>query len=1069
MAVLIHKNIKSDKLFFSSSDELLKQVAFSCDEKSKNIHLILPTGRLQRKYENSYVHSIWEKHKKPATDPKIYTFDSFVKLLLSQYFQNENFHFVNELYKFGLFDQSRNEERSFFGKNNPSPPLHAVRKIFKLIEGLKKDGITPINFLEEILEEKNKNSEKLISLGKLFQKYQNKFNGNLIDSPLATSKLIKYFTGNKTLNTDNLPLLYFDFFFEFNKPEAELLSALANYGYRILIKLDYSESDKPLPAFTNTSLSIAGFLDNGFEIKFLDSHRKSKALSLLQSRLFSNTHSGEIEEFSNCLNIVECESKSKEVRQITKLVKYLHLEKGIRLNQMIIVARSTSAYAPYFKEEFARAGVPINISERFELICSPIAYSILNILDLILSGFEGELLLSFASNHFINLPENLNINTLLLKKYLYQFRLVNNKIDGIDQIAKQLDEKIKSTSHKREKENIFKVKEDITSIYNLIESELENIDAQKLKPQEFRDLIIRFIRKFSLTWPQTINIQNLGNDESDDKFSKYLLNREIEKNSKAISAFTKLINELSFVLQSTSQKQEQSLSYFAERLRAALSDSKYQIRELYDFGVTFTSFEQSRGLDKEVSILCGFNDEVFPMPFQTDKIIGKLLYSSKKTHIARERNLFYHFLASGDKYLESNQKEIYIFYPKSANNKELGVSPFVEELARISGIKADDLIKNPDYYPWSKINTRKIKNNISNPNWTKHEQVKIDQGSCSLNIKNKLMSHAEKDKSPSSIEKYAADPYLYFLNNVLGLNDDPTFGDSISQLEKGSILHKITEKFCRSVIDTDFLELQIDSRQSVPVLNLDPNKKDDYLNYLSKIAEEEFKKIEYSHPYFSAQKETILGSNSHSGLLYSWLDYELMKLNTDNPWRAAFFEFVFHDVEIEDGTRIGGRIDRIDLRKSGEEIQFLIYDYKLRGANLSTKSEILSLVKFQLPLYIIATKIILEKKYEIKFTPKGGIYQFFIPNYKNGRKSLINSTMLTSFDGFSPQALEMFHSSKNDSLWNIDEFNEALENTSKRVGEINELIGSGDFLQEEIKKNSFPNKEIKLLEKMFRV
>jgi PD-(D/E)XK nuclease superfamily len=1069
MSVLIHKNISSESQFFDSSDEIIENLILGeANEDNQKIQLILPTGRLQRKYDNRFVRLFWEKHKMPASDPEIYTFDSLVKLLLNNYFSDEHFHFINELYKFGLFDQSRIEEKLFFAGDNSKPPLHAIQKIYKLIEGLKKDGITPDNFLSEILGEdkKSTNSEKLNSLGKLFQKYQNKFSGNLIDSPLAIGKLIEYFKNNSENNKTILPCLYFDFFFEFNKPEIELLSSLAGFGYPILIKLDYSEGSKPLPSFTNISSSIASFLENGFEIKFLDSHSKSKVLSLIQNRLFSTSQTGSIPEYQRCLRVVESESKTHEIKSITKLIKHLHFDKNIPLEQIIIHARSTSEYSLLMKEEFAKARIPVNISDRFEMASSPIALSIFNILELILSGFRGDLLLKFASNLHITFPENLNIEISLLKKYLYEFRLVNKTFFAEDdrnetqKINELFDIKIKNSKHKNEKNNIFKVRENILSIFNLIESETKNIDLEAMTPDQFRDLIVRFIQKFSLTTPAEINKQ------SKDKFSRYLINREIEKNSKGIAAFTKLINELSFVLENTLSEKKQTLSYYFERLKAAVSGSRYQIRELYDYGITFTSIEQSRGFEKKVSILLGFTDEQFPMPFRTDKIIGKQLYSARRNHTARERNLFYHFLTSGTKYLENLEKEIYVFYPKSSSSGEFSVSPFVEELAHITGLRTEDLIKSDELCPWSKINTfPKSTEKTSNSDWVRYEQTMVDKTNSSESVKLKLEHESQKAKSPYNIEKYVANPYNYFVENMLGLRDEILPDESISGLEKGNIIHKIVERFCVSIIEDDYLELQINSSLNIPLLNLDFNKKEKYSKFLLNIAEEEFEKIEYSHPYFSAQKGSILGTKSHSGLLDVWLNFELAKLKTGNPWRAAFFEFTFDNIEIDEKTKINGRIDRIDLRKNGQEIEFLICDYKLSNKNISTRKEIENLEKFQLTLYILATKIILDKKFNTEFIPVGGIYQFLIPHHDKGKSLLIEPTILLSMDGFSSEVLSQLRNLK---TWEKEEFNKILINVSKKIKEINESIESGNFLFNNIKEENNFNKKITLLEKIYR-
>ena len=59
--------------------------------------------------------------------------------------------------------------------------------------------------------------------------------------------------------------------------------------------------------------------------------------------------------------------------------------------------------------------------------------------------------------------------------------------------------------------------------------------------------------------------------------------------------------------------------------------------------------------------------------------------------------------------------------------------------------------------------------------------------------------------SPSRLEKYAHCPYQYFLRYGLGIedSDEPEDLDRIDQLERGSLIHAILERFLKQVGRSD--------------------------------------------------------------------------------------------------------------------------------------------------------------------------------------------------------------------------------------------------------------------------
>jgi len=81
--------------------------------------------------------------------------------------------------------------------------------------------------------------------------------------------------------------------------------------------------------------------------------------------------------------------------------------------------------------------------------------------------------------------------------------------------------------------------------------------------------------------------------------------------------------------------------------------------------------------------LCGASEGVFPAAYSPEKLFGKELPDAKQRHIRTERVLFYQFLSSS-KFLFPNSEngELYIFYPKTADKYQIPASPFIDSLKK---------------------------------------------------------------------------------------------------------------------------------------------------------------------------------------------------------------------------------------------------------------------------------------------------------------------------------------------------------------------------------------------------
>jgi hypothetical protein len=181
--------------------------------------------------------------------------------------------------------------------------------------------------------------------------------------------------------------------------------------------------------------------------------------------------------------------------------------------------------------------------------------------------------------------------------------------------------------------------------------------------------------------------------------------------------------------------------------------------------------------------------------------------------------------------------------------------------------------------------------------------------------------------SATRLERWSVCPYRYFLGDVLGLSalEAPEELLTISPLDRGTLVHRILERFVRSVIETDDVP---DAGQSWAP---------DHRSLLSSIAVEEFA---------DAEEKGITGRP----LLWNVSKEELMAdleafLESDNLWRSetgcrpVWVErrFGFEDdpeslppviLKLDSSLeiRLRGVIDRVDIDPAGRRA--VITDYK---------------------------------------------------------------------------------------------------------------------------------------------
>ena len=202
---------------------------------------------------------------------------------------------------------------------------------------------------------------------------------------------------------------------------------------------------------------------------------------------------------------------------------------------------------------------------------------------------------------------------------------------------------------------------------------------------------------------------------------------------------------------------------------------------------------------------------------------------------------------------------------------------------------------------------------------------------------------------------------------------------------------------------------------------------------LFSIAREKVNKIKFASAMSFFEREKIFGINSkkENSILYQFL---LTERNSDRGFIPEYFEYGFGSLSKDNdtssievnGIKLRGKVDRIDL--NNEDKTFKVVDYKL-GGKKPLKDDLLLGISLQLPLYMYASKVLIEAELNGKYNPLSAeIYSLKLTQKDFGRKAIsIESKRNLSDD----QLIEM-----NERIINI-----AVEAVQKYV----KHIADGDF------------------------
>ncbi|MBX3043472.1 MAG: PD-(D/E)XK nuclease family protein [Candidatus Kapabacteria bacterium] len=1099
MALIIHNKAFKGKKLPMSAEELINDAVNN--QKTDDFILILPTGRLNRFLKYEIIEKYFRINNQPSGKINIYNLEKFSGLCFQAVSKTNRFTKISESYRLALTEEAIDNCRlEFYKSRSRKLNHHVIERLANIVYGLREDGINSKSMFDDLSKLETdetgiKDFKKFKDIAHILVEYENLLSDKYIDAPYIIKYLLRnadeYFIKNPNIdksyfddliNADgNIKQILVYGFSEFKMPEVEFLSKFATSEIPVSVHLDFSEINGPL--FGNLAEMKSTLLTAGYNFFYTDdeiinqhinpeTELNSEPKYFLKRWLFNVEKDIKYRGLSDYLNIFEFDTQEDEVKYITKLIKYLILEHKYKASDIAVVSRNTDIYSTLLRSYFSIEGVPADFSDRYDLAQSPLVISVVSILDTIAGGFKYIDVFKTLDSSFLEIKnENgSSIDKSNLIKIAAELRLSKSNyslnaefwIKRISSMIEFLKPKLQSGEHEIYEMDRNIIAEKIESYEKaLTDFKLFSGMLPKIKnlysPDEFKLLIEKdIIARFNFIEKINGLYHDVNNKYSDNRGYDYDIAIErIERFSKALGVLLQIVNEFCSILKDRKSK-TYPLSELLSKLKTAISGAKYQTRERQNYGVSVTAVEQIRHIPYKVTILCGLNDGVFPLPYKPEQFLGKELKDSEQRHLQSEQIQFYQFLINGAEYFGSKEKKVYLTYCNKISGFESARSSFIDSLIKVTGLEKDrnifqispeNLSRYINLHPWLKSISNRFEassmiSRIIMEARLNHVRLDMSRYSDFANISGLIdyfekvvtkqnltadnsfytLNEASKEYLEKSIDRvysttdfdtFAGCSYKYFANKILRLKSQEDDDNIFSSMDYGNILHSILYKFylkLQSISSENWIRPETNPNYNLPELkpvNITKHIPNDLLMLLNEIIEKEFDDIRLDHPYIQSIKREILGTDKVKGWAEIFIESEYKRLEQFLSY-PVLFELEFGmgsgipQIELPNSIRLRGKIDRIELagdsgyNPESQETKFTTVDYKSTDNGNFTNQKIQSGRSFQMPLYSVAINKILTNYFGINTKMKGAAYYILRPKVEKGKYKNTRLVLMTN-------------------------------------------------------------------------
>ena len=995
MSVLLKKNFRGSVA--GVSGEIRRRLG--CHEKDSFLYIV-PTKRKLRELQREFLQVIpyrtaplFQLYTLETLASRFHTALCVPKRVLTGPAQSVLVH--------QAVDAVANELQYFrFRGKQRRIPKGTFEKIINVINKLKEKGVYPAALHAELAGAADDEKPKLHDILAIYEEYENRLGKDFIDA----AGIIKEVNENweetilkEVLVTDfrNVEAVFVSGFDEFSDPEITMLHHVSELdGIGTVIEFDYDDSNDEL--FGHLKENYRKFLEIGFTIVDPVDSQELPLKRMITRNLFQSLSPRSKLDLRDRITLYAASDREDEIELIGKTIKQLAAENpDLDLSKICVASYQPQIYTSLFREVFDRYGIPANITDRFALDQSPLVISLLALLEIRSNNFRvRDVMRTLSSPYFLFDTGSGTIDPGNLHEVTARLKITGGYTTwtaGIERRLQRIAEELLTTldetdeiNLRREERRLRKALGDLKHLSGLLDC-----FRRELTPSEFRSTVLSLIRELRVSEC----LLSARSADVDDY--------QREKDARAYQKFLGFLDDVLSVLWLQGKGHDrESLRFYLNQLRTALTQVRYNVRQRYGYGVLVTSFEETRGLQFDVMIVAGLVDGESPPLFRPEIFLSSARRErQERYHLTEQRYLFYQAITNFSEHL-------YLTYPRKDGDLELVSSSFFDALQKIVDVHVrrhsgseqfsgtmyseDELllqyglsvVENPEHQrtlrralsddPLSNTLEHLDRTIAAEKSRTVTRLLPEYEGGILAGLRPEAQQTLDRLRSEvfsiTGLESYGRCPFQYFLSRVLRLKVVSEIEQGFTPLERGGILHEILFEFY----------VQRRERNLQPLFAASEEEFEQAVEDLVSIARRKMEELDISDLYWEIDRESLVGTPQHPGVLKEFLDMERQR-NLDV--RPAYFEVAFgsavgprkqtdpslsYSRPVTAGNvSIRGKVDRIDLGRA----MFTIIDYKT-GSQIPGRSEIDLGMSIQLPVYLFAVEKILS---EILGTSRKGV------------------------------------------------------------------------------------------------
>ena len=888
---------------------------------------IVPTNHARRKWCREYLR---ETPNRAVAGLNIYTLDDLIRRFFYSGLNRGRRYTgvgIQTVWTHEIMDQEQ------FPFLNPRPetrvPQGTAKQLREAVNQLKRSGVDWKQLQEDSISDDVDAPSKLADLITFYRMYEARLGKQWVDRAGIYRAVAEELSGPPDRaerlmkrvfpNVDLVVVSGFDALFPH---DFRVLTGIANRpSIKMGVVLNLDEENESL--FEHIKADYDQFLSCGFErhIEEIETPDTDRNLYFARNLFYTDRRQEPAIEklaLTDQISLLCPPNRIQEVEEIAKLIKRLALKQSApTLDQVCVTFNKLDAYAPLICEIFPLYGIPYTLEWSGRLENSIVIVSIFSLLEQLQRGVPPE-------------PQ--------------------------DKVARS---------------PYFQ-----TDDWNAV---IDNCDLNTtLSPEVFRESFDRLM--------DTLKVRQQilkGSSESRTRFAGHKMNAYLE--------FRRLIDELvEFLMTDYGTETPHSFESYISRLKLMTSESTYQWGNPNDNGVRILLLDQTKGLSFDTVILGGLIDGEFPSVFRSDTFLPSSQRGTESDQLYEDRFLFYQALTL-------YREQLYLLSPQHDGDVELVPSAFIDELKRVADIKTakdndetlfstENFLKNYGTCVWEHSETEGLKEptipptmlptlplivhniRVEKSRTVTHDDLEyegwLSLNSLSQSSRQALEKRREWIYSVNQLETYGECPFRYFSDRILNLNPTEEEETGLTNMERGSLAHRILFEFYNhrrdaapisGCEDADFREA-VEDLQRIARNHLDAAEAQRHLNRADKL-------------FWDIEVERLIGGYGRTGVLPAFLEAERERNLEVQP---RYFEvgfglgdrsgptdpFLSSEEPITVGeVSLSGKIDRVEFGNG----MFVIGDYKT-GRDIPKLNDILEGRSLQLPLYVAVVERLLRQQ-----------------------------------------------------------------------------------------------------------